>query len=807
LVSNKVDAFIIGSEMKGLTQIQFEDSFPAVNEFINLAQEIKSIMGNDTKISYAADWSEYHSVNGWYNLDDLWASDYIDFIGIDAYFPLTDRPQNNNYNLQEVIDGWTQGEGYEWYYNDLERTEKLPLSNQYAWKNIEWWWNNNHYNPNSLQTDWQPQSKKIWFTEFGFPSIDGATNQPNIFYNPESSESGFPYHSLGYNDFLAQKLGIEATLLKWKNSEMVEEKFLWVWDARPYPFWPDMNSVWSDGYLWAKGHWVNGKLGSSNLGNIVQDICKKCDIDTSKIDTKNLNKNIDGFVLNARITGLKAIEKLSDANFFEGIETNNLLNFYLKGTEQEIVVYEDELVEQKNNKKLVINYLPEGYLPSQIDITFIDKFENYRVNSTVEIRDSLNYKQIYETNLPIVISANLAKNIAETYLNENWISRKSYSFALGLEYIYLDVGDVLAIKLNSGLEEKVKITKINFQKTYIEVKGKAFENSIYQNYDFNDNISSGIINPVDAIVSTKYEVLDIASLPSEDTNNPYLKFAISGSNNNWKGAEIFYSLSDSNYQSLGLIQASATTGNCINKLENANSFLFDKINNLEIFLLNGSLESVSRNDILNGFNLALIGDEIVQFQNADFINNGHYILSNFLRGRLGTENKTNSHIAGERFILLNDFILKAQLPKSAIGADLFIKVVSLGENINNVTHNIINFQARNLAPYSPVNFEAKKLPNGDIVFNWNRRCREFSAWRDFIDVPNLERSEIYNLSILDDSNQIIRTISLNNNNFNYSQSMQITDFGTDKNSINAICYQTSENTGYANKTEKSFYFS
>ncbi|MCC8483962.1 MAG: glycoside hydrolase TIM-barrel-like domain-containing protein [Rickettsia endosymbiont of Labidopullus appendiculatus] len=30
--------------------------------------------------------------------------------------------------------------------------------------------------------------KPIWFTEFGFPSVDGCSNQPNVFYDPSSCE-------------------------------------------------------------------------------------------------------------------------------------------------------------------------------------------------------------------------------------------------------------------------------------------------------------------------------------------------------------------------------------------------------------------------------------------------------------------------------------------------------------------------------------------------------------------------------------------------------------------------------------------
>ena len=193
LVKDHVDAFVIGSELVGLTKVtDTPGNYPAVNQLVSLAATVKGIVGGDVLVSYAADWSEYHHTDGgWYNLDPLWASANIDFIGIDAYFPLTDAPQDG-YDIQDVIDGWTSGEGYDFYYTDPGRTTQASLAPAYAWKNIQWFWENTHVNPDATPTAWTPESKPIWFTEYGFPSVDGATNQPNVFYDPTSSESYFP---------------------------------------------------------------------------------------------------------------------------------------------------------------------------------------------------------------------------------------------------------------------------------------------------------------------------------------------------------------------------------------------------------------------------------------------------------------------------------------------------------------------------------------------------------------------------------------------------------------------------------------
>ncbi len=61
-------------------------------------------------------------------------------------------------------------------------------------------------------TAWVPQSKPIWFTETGCPAIDKGANQPNVFVDPKSSESNQPYYSSGTRDDLMQRLYLQALI-------------------------------------------------------------------------------------------------------------------------------------------------------------------------------------------------------------------------------------------------------------------------------------------------------------------------------------------------------------------------------------------------------------------------------------------------------------------------------------------------------------------------------------------------------------------------------------------------------------------
>lgn len=262
LCKGLVDAFVIGSELKGLTAIKDSNNlFPAVDELILLAAEVKSILGPKVIVTYAADWSEYHhTAGGWYHLDKLWASDAIDVIGIDYYMPMT-RITSGRATYSDILQGFSSGEGYDCYYDGDNRKDLQP---PYAWKNIQYWWSNIHTNPDGNVTEWIPKSKKIWFTEFGFPTIDKATNQPNVFYNNESMDGGCPRDSSRETDFLIQRTGTNAFLEYFGKDEYAGNSFLYAYDARPYPAWPH-SRYWSDWPWWEKGHWVNGKLGIDDI--------------------------------------------------------------------------------------------------------------------------------------------------------------------------------------------------------------------------------------------------------------------------------------------------------------------------------------------------------------------------------------------------------------------------------------------------------------------------------------------------------------------------------------------------------------
>ncbi|MFN4204696.1 MAG: glycoside hydrolase TIM-barrel-like domain-containing protein, partial [Tabrizicola sp.] len=187
----------------------------------------------------------------------------------------------------------TAGEGYDWFYAsdaDRERRVRTPITDGangkpwvYRFKDLESWWGNRHHDrigglEQASPTAWSPEMKPFWFTELGCGAVDKGANQPNVFVDAKSVESGRPYFSAGARSDSQQRQFLEAHLDHWQGGDqpagMVDPAgiFVWTWDARPYPAFPQNAGLWADGLNWRTGHWLNGRLGTATLADTIAAI-------------------------------------------------------------------------------------------------------------------------------------------------------------------------------------------------------------------------------------------------------------------------------------------------------------------------------------------------------------------------------------------------------------------------------------------------------------------------------------------------------------------------------------------------------
>lgn len=470
-----VDAFLIGSEMIGLTHAFDEiGAFPCVDKLIELAAQVRAILGANCKISYSADWTEYgaffHNGNTYFPLDKLWADANIDFVGIDYYAPLSDRRNNSPLTEAEIIANIEGGEGYDYYYQSetaRQNNVRTPISDAFyneAWiyrqKDIRGFWANTHYErtngvKNQTPTPWVAKSKPIRFMEFGVAAINKGANRPSAFPDAKSSENALPPFSNGSRDDFEQSIAIKAFLKYWRDNNPISNIYsgkmldinkthIWAWDARPFPAFPNLSEVWGDFANYEKGHWLMGRTNASNLAQIFEWVLLRAGLEN--IECSKISGLVDGYVF----------EGLSARDMLEGLMIAFNINYRNQSGTAEFSNQNDTAISiSKGDLVFDDNVFTETFeietASGDIQLSILNANKDYEIANFLNLNDG-NRKQ--DISLPIVSDNDSAQLILRNVSNAMRMPRQTIETALppslGLE---LEAGDIIDF---SGIRYRIQ---------------------------------------------------------------------------------------------------------------------------------------------------------------------------------------------------------------------------------------------------------------------------------------------------------------------------------------------------------------
>lgn len=247
---------------------------------------------------------------------------------------------------------------------------------------------------------------------------------------------------------------------------------------------------------------------------------------------------------------------------------------------------------------------------------------------------------------------------------------------------------------------------------------------------------------------TRIALLDLPNLADEAPGVPTLAIAAWGDMAGWRRAALLISFDgNSSWQPVGATAPSAVAGTTENALLAGGTATIDGGNELVVQLAHDEMLLEDADDalLLNERNLALVGNELVQFGSALPLGGGRWRLSRLLRGRRGTEGAVDTHVAGERFVLIEqEALVAAQVPLGQIGQALGVMASGVGDPTP-IQQNIL-FAGESLRPPSPVHLSARLRADGGFDVRWVRRSRAGWSWGD-VDAPLGEASERYRLVI------------------------------------------------------------
>jgi hypothetical protein len=402
------------------------------------------------------------------------------------------------------------------------------------------------------------------------------------------------------------------------------------------------------------------------------------------------------------------------AFFFDIVDSNGVFKFIpINHPRTAINLLAEDLAAHQSGTQKPVDYevieADPASLPSEVVVSYIDKDLNYDTNeqrSSGEVRNYYNPNPL-TLNFSMVMSASQAATIADRSLFLGLLLAKTYKFQLPQAYLTLEPTDLIPNLFDGSGLLKLTQTRIganlildceavphdlsfwNYKRNIssgsvtvgvasytvaiattgtVSAVSNATTGQVYtlgSDYTITGNgsvqaISGGSIlsgtnltiattatvqqsnadlGTITSPGNTELLILDIPLIQDDDAD--YTLYLAAGGGANWNGAAIYISTDNSRYIYANNIASYSIYGTVTGVGSNTYTV---QVNRSE-------LESVTDNDLALGFNLALIGNKIIQFKTAQLIDTNTYLLSAITNNLRGTETQANP-VVGDRFVLL-----------------------------------------------------------------------------------------------------------------------------------------------------------
>jgi GTA TIM-barrel-like domain/Putative phage tail protein len=820
-----VSGFILGSELVGITRVRSSPgTYPAVARLQDLAGQVRAIVGSATRIVYAADWTEYgaHVLDGGkevrFPLDPLFASETVDAVGIDYYPPISDwrdgpdhadlAEARSIYDVDYLRSRLGSGEAFDWYYADAsDRAAQMrkPIADGayskpwvFRQKDLVSWWSNRHVERvDGVEigpTAWQPQSKPIWLTETGVPAVDKGPNGPNVFPDPKSSESAFPPFSRGVRDDLVQARTLEAILSRFDpalrgfsaeynpvsssyGGRMVDPDsiFVWAWDARPYPAFPDFGTVWADGANWETGHWITGRIEAVSLDRLIAGVLKDFGFDDP--GAVPVDGFMDGYVIDRPLSARGALEPLLRLFGVDAVARAGKIGWQGRGGRAVVPLTKDDLVLVEEEPSIKLTRAQETELPQQVEIGFIEGETDYRQAAVASRRLSGSSRREARADCAVITRRSEAQRLADTWLQDLWAGREGAEFELSPRRIELEPGDVVSVPTDAG-PKLHRITRIADGPTR-KVTTRAVEPAVFERPG--STVRRPVKRPPPVPGKPQVVVLDLPAALSDPTALQYIAVAADP----WPGAvTIWRSGNGASFAPYRVLDLPAVIGRTKTALGPGPLWRWDLGAVLDMEISSGGLSSIDDEAALAGGNLfALQGPdgrwEILSAARAELIGERTYRLSRCLRGLAGSEPEAGRMVpAGALMVRLDAAVTPLTASLQDLGQTWRYRVGPAGRDHADpaVAELSATVGREALKPFSPVHVAAERSSEG-IRIAWLRRTRRDGDGWEAIDVPLAEDSESYQVDILK-SGAVLRTLVSSAPSVLYAGSDELADFGT-----------------------------
>ncbi len=532
----------------------------------------------------------------------------------------------------------------------------------------------------------------------------------------------------------------------------MEHAYVWAWDARPFPVFPNLTSVWSDGDNYGRGHWLNGRATNQVLASVVADICERSGVNDA--DVSRLYGLVRGFWSGEVGTARSDLQPMMLAYGFEALERDGRLQFQMRDGRLTAELDPEKLVVTGEiDGTLELTRSAEAEIVGRVRLGFSEAEGDFETRSAEAVSPDDGSVSVSQSEFPMVMTMAEGRGIVERWLSESRVARDSVRFALPPSALALGAGDVVELG-----DARYRIDRIELGEFQI-AEGIRVESASYSASDCAEERSAP--KPVTAPTPVFPVLLDLPLLSgAEVPHAPYLAVTATP----WQGpVAVWSAASDAGYELNKVVSVPSIVGVTQTALPWAPAGTWDRGPTLRVRVYGGVLASAPLVDVLNGSNCAAIGDgstanwEVFQFADAELVAPQTYDLRTRLRGQVGTGSVAPPvWPSGSMVVFLDRGLDQLDLSLSARSLERHyrIGVAERGYDDPAVVHRVDAIAGIGLRPYAPVHLAAVRHGSGDISLSWIRRTRiDGDSWVS-VDVPLGEEGEDYLVTVLLDGEPV-----------------------------------------------------
>lgn len=641
-----------------------------------------------------------------------------------------------------------------------------------------------------------PQFAAAWCDELGCPAVDKGPNQPNAFPDPKSAEGSTPWFSNKGRSDLAQSRFLKAHMSHWDPSSaefdeagnplspiyggrMIdhERSYLWAWDARPFPAFPQRADLWSDGAHWSRGHWLNGRLSSPDMAGLVAAILQDHGYHDAIVG--EVDGSVTGYVIAEPTTARAALEPLADLFDLSAHETGGKLVIERAGAGRRPALAIAELVVDEEAATLEAVRNPDHELPVEALLNSVEPASDYQVATVRRTRGGApgsRQKAIY---FPGVLETGQAGALLDDWLKRVWYQRETVSFAVPQPNADIAPGavvrlpafgpssDYLVTSVEDGLTRRVEARQI------FPTVPSPWRESVLPS-----------VQQV-PIIAGQPHVLFLDLPAGAGGTSATEQFRVAVWQKPWRSQTVFASPEGEGFASRQFVSRAASVGRLLEPLPPGQEGRLVHGDAIMVELFDAEAQSVSLLQMLNGANSAAVRSaagvwEVLQFRQAEQVAPQTWRLSSLLRGQLGTGDAMAAGApAGSDFAILDEAVVPAGLQAAEIGLELNWQVGPTAMDVSDL-HFVTERHTGGLraqVPLSPVHLKARRVGD-DLRLSWIRRSRlDADSW-EVPEIPLGKEREEYLVEIAAPGGDVVRTETVSAQGWLYPQALIGADFGT-----------------------------